>query len=38
VKGTKMPEQIGIVFRKKPTPTSRVDEVRFAKTWADLFK
>ncbi len=36
--GVKMPEQIGIMFRKKPTPTTAVDEVRFAKVWADLFR
>lgn len=36
--GVKMPEKIGIVFRKKPTPMTRIDEVRFSKVWADLFK
>ena len=35
--GFPMPAKIGIALRKKPTPTTRVDEVRFAKEWKDLF-
>ncbi len=37
-KGLELPKQFGVVLRKKPTPTTRIDEVRFAHRWVGLFR
>jgi hypothetical protein len=33
-----LPPQFGVVLRKKPTPTTTIDEIRFADRWAGLFR
>lgn len=38
VKGVTLPQQFGVLIRKKPTPTTLIDEVRFAHRWVGLFQ
>ncbi len=38
VKGVTLPQQFGVLLRKKPTPTTLIDEVRFAHRWVGLFQ
>ncbi len=36
--GVVLPKQFGVLLRKKPTPTTLIDEVRFAHRWVGLFQ
>ncbi len=38
VKGVTLPQQFGVLIRKKSTPTTLIDEVRFAHRWVGLFQ
>ena len=38
MKGVTLPKVITLLLRKKPTPTTRVDEVRYGTQWAEMFR
>jgi hypothetical protein len=38
LKGAALPAKQGLVLRKKPSPTTLVDEVRYCKKWTEVFR